>query len=180
LTVLTSCKQPGASCENDFGFNKGYTFLVSITNPDPSQLVYIYTDPAGPLPPTFFADTSNTSNPNVLFDYGSAVLFDPVTGTPISAVPQPAGAIGPGDTVYILIDAGVNDNSANLKDVCGYLFFAWGHCATPGCDPDHPYTPLPPDPGYGEGWFGDQWCAASFPPCGPDCFPDLPEAVTPA
>jgi hypothetical protein len=162
--VLRACKQPGASCQNQFGFVKGYTFLVSFTNPTAEDL-YLYTDPDGPLAP-FFDVTSSVD-----FTYASARLFTlnpPTIGGP---VPEPL-LLRAGQSVLLIINAGTNSNSANT-DAAGTLVMAWGHTVTPGADPDHPYTPAPPNgPPYGEGWIEINFSFPSTPPC-LNCLPGV-------
>jgi hypothetical protein len=165
--VLRACKQPGASCENQFGFLKGYTFLVRFSNPTDEDL-YLYTDRNDPLPP-FFEVTSS-----VPFTYASARLF--TLNPPTIGAPVPDSLLIPaGESVLIIINAGTNSNSANT-DAVGTLVMAWGHTAEQGADPDHPYTPAPPGPSpYGEGWIETDFSFASTPPC-LNCLPQATPA----
>lgn len=167
-----ACKQPGNSC-NPFGFNKGYSFLVTITNPT-NLPIYIYTKPTGALVPVFIVTTSSQSG--VTFTYGDAVQYFPAV-PPAGPTLTPLGdslLVGPnGGTVQLIIDA-TSNNSAQFT-ASGSIFVAWGHSAAPGSDPDHPYTPAPPavtPPAYGEGWFGFTF-STTFPPCNKDnyCLP---------
>ena len=169
LTILQACKQPGASCEKDYGFLKGYTFLVRVTNPT-SQPLYIYTSSTPPPAPNaalvpFFYVTSS-----VLFTYASARLFTPPST--IGAALNASQLIRANSSLLIIINAGTNSNSANT-DAVGSLWFPWGHTATIGADQDHPYSPAPGNPMpsmVGEGWAGGSFNFASTPPC-KDCFP---------
>lgn len=161
----SACKQPGNSCNNRFGpgnpgFIKGYTFVVNITNTS-GELIYIYPTLNGTLNPYFEVTSS------VPFSYASARRFTGgAIGTPLLA----AEPIPNGGSLRIIINAGTNSNSANT-DAVGTLFLAWGHTQTVGGDPDHPYTPAPPDANVGEGWFEIPFSFASTPPCGTDCAP---------
>lgn len=169
ITVLAACKQPGDSCDNKWGFIKGYTFVVKFTNVE-SQPIYIYTGATGTLAPVFDVTSS------VPFTYVSARLFDPAlqnspTG-PIGAAVGTEVQIAANSSIYVIINAGTNDNSANTSAV-GDLFLAWGHTATPGADPDHPYTPVPTGTNTpGSGWFGGTFNFASTNPCS-NCFPTV-------
>lgn len=166
VTVLDACKQPGNSCntgQRPFGFVKGYTFTVRIDNPT-TEDIYIYTNEDN-TPGPYFNVTSS-----VPFSYESARLFTPGSPGTIGAPVGDSLLIPAGGTVYIIINAGTNSNSANT-DAIGTLWFPWGHTPVAGSDFDHPYIPAPPAPNPGEGWVGDDFFFASTPPCGTDCMP---------
>lgn len=152
--VNLACKQPGSSCYNQYGFVKGYTFTVTLTN-DSSKPIYVYTGANGALPPDFNVTST------VDFEFETARLFqNGVIGAPLpTSVMIPAGG-----SVTIIINAGTNDNSANTSAV-GSLALAWGHCATPGCDPDHSYVKY-----TGDGWINLNFNFATMPPC-TNCLP---------
>lgn len=153
-SITNACKQPGASCFNQYGFLKGYTFLATITNPTDEDL-YIYPVVNNVLDPYF-----EVTSP-VPFTYSSARLY---TGGAIGAPLPTALLIPAGGNVQIIINAGTNSNSANTQ-ATGTLAFAWGHTTTEGGDPDHPYVPAPPVTPPGEGWFVIPFNFASTPPC---------------
>ncbi|WP_353953343.1 hypothetical protein V6K52_07970 [Knoellia sp. S7-12] len=170
---IDACKQPGASCRNDFGFIKGYTFTFSITNPT-AETIYIYptinnvdnpdsANPADRLNPLF----SLVSNPAKNFSYETARKF---VGGAIGVPLQPAEPILPGQTIQIIINAGVNGNSSNISGA-GSVYIAYGHTPVIGADRDHPYVPVPPANPAGEGWLRIPIAFASTPPCGTDCAP---------
>ncbi len=170
ISVLAACKQPGNSCFNDYQFIKGYVFLVRFQNTT-TETIYLYTDPllGGVLNPYFVVTSS------VPFQYASARFFTfppPTIGAAVGA----STAVAPGATVFLLINAGTNSNSANT-DAIGTLSVPWGHTATAGDDPNHPYTPAPPTFPTGSGWITVNFNFASTPPCD-DCLPEA--AVTPA
>ncbi|GGB69968.1 hypothetical protein N798_15675 [Knoellia flava TL1] len=164
---LGACKQPGNSCE-PYGFNKGYSFLVSVTNTS-TKPIYVYTRATGDLTPIFSIVTSSQSG--VTFAYGDAVQYEPQVGEPPVYTPLPTSIlIQPGQTVQLIIDAS-SSNSANFT-ASGNLYLAWGHTSTPGSDPDHPYVPKPPATNFGEGWIRIPF-STTFPPCDKDryCVP---------
>ena len=174
VQVLNACKQPGASCEKDYGFLKGYTFLVRVSN-STAQDVYIYTSSTPPPAPNqalvpYFQVTST-----VPFTYSSARLFTPPST--IGAQLAASQLIPANSSILIIINAGTNSNSANT-DAVGSLWFPWGHTETIGGDHDHSYTPspavsLPP----GEGWTGGSFNFASTPPCD-NCYPGAGSTTT--
>ena len=170
----SACKQPGDSCDTParpYGFTKGYTFVVNLTNPT-NKTIYVYPTLAGVDNPDS-AVPADTLDPffnvtsSVPFTYSSARRF---TGDAIGVPLLPAEPIAPGGSLRIIINAGTNSNSANT-DAIGQLFLAWGHTATIGGDPDHPYVPAPPANPPGEGWFRIPFSFPSTPPCGNDCAP---------
>lgn len=151
--VNKACKQPGNSC-GEYGFVKGYTFTVTITNTS-NKTIYVYTAASGDLAPDF-----QVSSP-VDFDFATANLFN---NGQIGA-PLPLSApIAPGGTLTIIINAGTNSNSANTSAV-GNLSLAWGHCPDPGCDDEHDYTQY-----TGDGWINLPFSFAETPPC-VNCLP---------
>ena len=152
--ITNACKQPGSSCQNQYGFVKGYTFLVTINNPTAVNL-YVYPTVDGTLDP-FFVVTSS-----VPFSYSTARKF---TGGAIGVPLAAAELVPAGGSIQIIVNAGTNSNSANT-DAVGRLVMAWGHTVTQGADPDHPYTPAPPTNPPGEGWFTMTFNFASTPPC---------------
>ncbi|TBT87408.1 hypothetical protein ET989_03630 [Propioniciclava sinopodophylli] len=180
VTVLSACKQPGNSCNTGnrpFGFVKGYTFTVALYNPT-GETIYVYTSqpstPPGPYHPRFQVTSA------VPFSYTTARYFTPGQVPPGSGIGAPVGAyvtLTPGQTVYLIINAGANDNSAN-QSASGSLFFAWGHTTTAGADAEHSYTPVPPPLATaGEGWVGDSFTFPDMPPCD-DCVPGVPTTTT--
>ena len=173
LDVQRACKQPGSSCANTnrpYNFVKGYTFTASIYNPS-GETIYVYTStpatPPGAYDPRFQVTSA------VPFTYASARYFTPNLTPPYSGIGAPLDAyvtLSPGQTQYIIINAGANDNSSN-QSASGSLFFAWGHVTTPGADPNHKYTPVPPPlTTVNTGWFGDSFSFPDMPPCD-DCVP---------
>ncbi len=163
ITVLEACKQPGASCFKDYGFRKGYTFTVMLENTT-GETIYLYSS-TSITPGPYFSVTSS-----VPFTYSSARYFSFGPPTILGPVGD-AIELLPGQTKYIIINAGTNSNSANT-DAIGTLWFPWGHTTPAGSDTDHPYTPAPgvDSPPFGEGWVGDGFSFASTPPC-TDCLP---------
>ena len=169
-TFQRACKQPGNSCA-PFGFTKGYSFLITITNPT-NKPIYVYTA-TGALAPVFIVTTSSTSG--VTFSFGDAVQYIPAV-PPAGPTFAPLGdsvLIPANGSIQIIIDA-TSNNSANFT-ASGTIFLAWGHTPIPGSDPDHPYTPKPPaarPPAYGSGWIEFDF-TTTFPPCDKDnsCLP---------
>lgn len=166
-----ACKQPGNSCA-PFGFTKGYSFVVTITNPT-NKPIYVYTKTSGALQPVFVVTTSSASG--VTFAYGDAVQYIPaVPPAPPTFIPLGDSVLIPANgSIQLIIDA-TSSNSANFT-ASGNIYMAWGHTAVPGSDLGHPYTPAPPaatPPAYGKGWFGFSF-STTFPPCDKDnyCLP---------
>lgn len=186
IQILAACKQPGESCDTPsqpWGFIKGYIFLVRLVNNGPKP-IYLYT-PAQ-------SNTASDTNLTPFFRVTSSVPFDFFYTRYATVTPgQPVvigGPIGtelmiPGNSsLYILVNAGTNDNSQQT-DAIGDLFIAWGHTTPAGSDVDHPYVPNPhvtsvglpntsPVP-HGPGWLGGSFSFASTPPCD-DCTPANP------
>ncbi|GAB3603033.1 hypothetical protein [Microbacterium aureliae] len=167
---ISACKQPGASCKKDYGFVKGYTFVISITNNTP-QDVYIYPTLNGTVDPVFALD----SEPDKNFNYNTAAEF---TGGAIGA-PLTAGELvtANGGSFQIIINAGTNGDSSNIS-ATGGLYMGWGHTEVPGADPDHDYSTPPPLAATDPGYFFIPISFGSTPPCGTDCAPGGDESET--
>ena len=170
---LAACKQPGGSCNKDYGFVKGYTFTFSITNTT-TKTIYIYPTLNNVDNPdsAVAADKLNpyfdlTSSPAKTFSYNTARRF---TGGAIGVPLQTAEEIKPGDTLTIIINTGINGNSSNISG-SGSVYIAWGHTATVGGDTEHPYAPVPPANPAGDGWLRIPISFSETPPCGTDCGP---------
>lgn len=170
---LDACKQPGASCNRDYSFVKGYTFTFKICN-NTADTIYIYPTinnvdnpdsaaPADKLNPVFRL----ASSPPKTFAYETARKF---TGGAIGAPLSAAEPIAPGTCLTIIINTRINSDSSNISG-SGAIYLAWGHTATVGADPDHSYVPVPPSTTVGEGWLMIPISFTETPPCGTDCAP---------
>ncbi|WP_404443952.1 hypothetical protein LG315_10875 [Microbacterium marinum] len=164
---LDACKQPGNSCFSGYGFRKGYTFTFTITNTTTDPL-YIYPTLNGTVNPRFFLTVTSSTGGKV-FPYATARRY---TGGVIGAPLAAAELIAPGGSITIIINSNASGNSENIS-ASGALYMAWGHTATPGSDPDHPYSPAPTSAlsTPTEGWIRVPISFSETPPCGTDCGP---------
>ncbi len=122
-----TCKLPGGSCPN----LKDYLFQLLITNSD-TQAVYLYT---GGVYPTY-GPSVTINPPNYTLTYAGASV-GATTYAPGQPILLPAGA-----TTTVLLDAGINSNSANLAGYVVTVMFQWGHTSDPTLDTDHVNNPV--------------------------------------
>lgn len=112
FVVGNACKSPGSSCKT---FDKGYQVPVTITNPDPTQTIYIYSVTIGSV-----GDCTNL--------------------TTAQSIPAPVFSVAPGGVLAVTFQANAS-NSAN--QACTFSFaVTWGHTPLPSGDTNHPPIPV--------------------------------------
>ncbi|MBW8172739.1 hypothetical protein K0651_06740 [Ornithinimicrobium sp. Arc0846-15] len=113
-----ACKLPGNSCGTVF--KKGYVFEAFVTNTT-GQTIYLYNTASYPV-----TVTDNSPTLNLVFEAAAAGgVFSPF---PVE--------LAPGGSVTLVLNAGENDNSANISGVLVTVGLPWGHTPDPVDDED--------------------------------------------
>lgn len=126
-----SCKQPGNSCNKDFGISKGYVFIFTITNLSAKD-VWLYT---GGAYPNNGPEITTTGVDAIPLTYAGGRIGG-VYYAPGTHIPVPAG----GTVTFLLGVNGEADSSNRVFSM--HIKFQWGHTALPAGDVEHKSDPL--------------------------------------